>query len=157
MKADAILSVLVNLAAAESATEDRFQRRRPTRLTLVMHAVRSIVAPLKGLGTVRTINSWEGRHGEWTCSTEISRTQEIQRVASPRHVYLGRGFCAIGDRPAQVARVRWGQMCDTRAANKVRINQQPVGESKKRSLTSCLDQLPRQNSSSNFYQTRVIR
>ena len=34
MKANAILSVLVDLAAAESATEDRFQRRRPTRLTL---------------------------------------------------------------------------------------------------------------------------
>ena len=34
MKAHAILSVLVDLAAAESATEDRFQRRRPTRLTL---------------------------------------------------------------------------------------------------------------------------
>ena len=34
MKAHAILSVLVDLAAAKSATEDRFQRRRPTRLTL---------------------------------------------------------------------------------------------------------------------------
>ena len=34
MKAHAILSMLVVLAAAESATEDRFQRRRPTRLTV---------------------------------------------------------------------------------------------------------------------------
>ena len=34
MKAQAILSMLVALAAAESATEDRFQRRRPTRLTV---------------------------------------------------------------------------------------------------------------------------
>ena len=33
-KAHAILSMLVVLAAAESATEDRFQRRRPTRLTV---------------------------------------------------------------------------------------------------------------------------
>ena len=43
MKANAILSVLVVLAAAKSATEDRFQRRRPARLTLSTHAVRSIV------------------------------------------------------------------------------------------------------------------
>ena len=34
MKAHAIRSMLVVLAAAESATEDRFQRRRPTRLTV---------------------------------------------------------------------------------------------------------------------------
>ena len=34
MKAHAILSMLVVLAAAESATEDRFQRRLPTRLTV---------------------------------------------------------------------------------------------------------------------------
>ena len=159
MKAHAILSVLVDLAAAESATcsERPFSASPSNSVDLVMHAVRSIVPPLKGLGTVRTINSWEGRHGEWTCSTEVSRTQEIQRVASPRHVYLGRGFCAIGDRPAQVARVRKGQMCNTRATNKVHINQQPVGESKKRGFNLLLDQLPRQNSSSNFYQTRVIR
>ena len=55
---------------AKSATEDRFQRRRPTRLTLSMHAVRSIGAPF---------NPWDcrdnklagSRHGEWTCSAEI--------------------------------------------------------------------------------------
>ena len=34
MKARAIRSMLVVLAAAESTTEDRFQRRRPTRLTV---------------------------------------------------------------------------------------------------------------------------
>ena len=34
MEARAILSMLVVLAAAESTTEDRFQRRRPTRLTV---------------------------------------------------------------------------------------------------------------------------
>ena len=34
MRAHSILSMLVVLAAAESATEDSFQRRRPTRLTV---------------------------------------------------------------------------------------------------------------------------
>ena len=37
----------------------------------VTHAIRSIVAPFKSHGTV---NSREGRHGELTCSTKISRT-----------------------------------------------------------------------------------
>ena len=67
MKAHAILSMLVVLAAAESATDDRFQRRRLT----VSRIIRSIVAPFKGNGTV---NSQEGRHGEWTSSTKNSRT-----------------------------------------------------------------------------------
>ena len=59
MKAHAILSVLVDLAAAESATEALrpFSALLSNSVDLVMHAVRSIVAPLKGLGTVRTINS----------------------------------------------------------------------------------------------------
>ena len=42
MKAHAILSVLVVLAAAKSTTEDGFQRRRSTRLTLSTHAAHSI-------------------------------------------------------------------------------------------------------------------
>ena len=63
----------------------RKRNRRPfsaspsDSVDLVMDAVRSIVALFKSLRlrTVRTINSWEGRHGEWRCSTEIPRTQEI--------------------------------------------------------------------------------
>ena len=136
MKAHAILSVLVDLAAAESATERPFSASPSNSVDLVMHAVRSIRAFERPWNCQD--NKLVGRHTRrvaWTCSTNISRTQEIQRVASPRHVYLGRGFCAIGDRPAQAARVRKGQMCNTRATNKVH-NQQPVGESKKRSLTS---------------------
>ena len=43
MKAHAILPVPVVLAVAKSATEGLFQCRRPTRLTLSIHAVRSIV------------------------------------------------------------------------------------------------------------------
>ena len=77
---------------------------------------------LKCLGTVRTINSRERKHGEWTCSTNISARKKV-KVASPPHVYLGRGFCATGDRPAQVARICKGQMCNTLATNEVHIDE----------------------------------
>ena len=78
----------------------------------VTHAVRSIVPPFKCLGTVRTINSREHKHREWTCSTNTSARKKV-KVASPPHVYLGRGVRATGDRPAQVARVCKAQMCNT--------------------------------------------
>ena len=106
------------LAQANSAIEDRFQRRHPTRLTLSTRAVRSIVAPFKSLGT---INSCEGRHVEWECSTEISCTES--RFTS-KDVYLSRGFCAISHRPVKVARVK----CVIRERpNKMHIDEQLVG------------------------------
>ena len=53
MKAHTILSMLVVLAAAESATEDRFQRRRPTRLTVSRtQSARSSRRSIKSHGTV---------------------------------------------------------------------------------------------------------
>ena len=73
MKVHAILSMLVVdlLAAAESATEDRFSVAVQLAVDCVTHAIRSIVAPFKSHGTV---NLRKGRHGEWTSSTKISRT-----------------------------------------------------------------------------------
>ena len=121
-----VLSVLVVLAAAKSATEDRFQRRRTNRLTLSTHAVRSIVAPFKSLGTVRTINSREGRHEEWTCSTKISES----RSTPPPHIYLGRGFCTTrGDQHKLKGFAGVNCKCVIRELpNKVHIAEQPVKE-----------------------------
>ena len=107
MKAHAILSVLVDLAAAESATERPFSASPSNSVDLVMHAVRSIVAPLKGLGTVRTINSWEGRHGEWH-GRVLPKSPARKKFRESLHLDMSTSveiFCAIGDRPAQIARV----------------------------------------------------
>ena len=58
-------------------------------------------------------------------------------------------------RPTSVSRK--SEICATRATNKVHIDEQPVGESKKAKFNLFLGQLPRQIGSSKFYQTRVIR
>ena len=60
-----------------SACCSRKRNRRPfsaspsNSVDCVTHAIRSIVAPFKSHGIV---NSRKSRHGEWTCSTKISRT-----------------------------------------------------------------------------------
>ena len=114
----------------------RKRNRRPfsaspsNSVDCVTHAIRSIVAPFKSHGTV---NSRKRRHGEWTCSTKIFphiRNSE-SRFAS---TCLPRSRFLCDRRPTSASPKL--EICATRATNKVHIDEQPVGESKKRSLTS---------------------
>ena len=130
MKAHDILSMLVVLAAAESATEDRFQRRRPTRLT-----------------ASRTLSArWSRRSKAMELSTRGKADTESGRVLPKSlarkkfreslhlHQCLPRSRFSCDRRPTSASRKL--EICATRATNKVYVDEQPVGESKKRSLTS---------------------
>ena len=66
---------------------------------------------------------------------------------------LGRDFCAIGDLPVQV--VSWKSVLRELQTKYTSTNSQSGSQKSKFNLF--LGQLPRQISSSNLYQTRVIR
>ena len=95
MKAHATLSVFVVLAVAKSATEDRFQRRRPTRLTLSTHAVRSVVTSRRSKALERSgqKSSWEDRPGERTCSCSLPHVRNSESRFTSTHVLLSRLLC----------------------------------------------------------------
>ena len=104
MKAHSILSMLVVLAAAESATEDRFQRRRPTRLTVsrTQSARSSRRSKAMELSTRGKADTESGR--VLPKSPARMRNSESRFTSTCRHVPRSR-FCATGDRPVQV--VSW--------------------------------------------------
>ena len=91
MKAHAILSVLVVLAAAESATEDRFQRRRPTRLTV------SRTPSARSSRRSKAMEPSTRGKADTESGRTLPKSPARKRVASPPHVYLGPDFCATGD------------------------------------------------------------
>ena len=131
MKAHAILSMLVVLAAAESATEDRFQRRRPTRLTA------SRTRSARARSSRRSKAMELSTHGK--ADTETGRVlpksparKKFRDRFTSTCLPQSRFLC--DRRPTSASRKL--EICATRATNKVHIDQQQVGESKKRSLTS---------------------
>ena len=93
--------MLVVPAAAESATEDRFQRRRPTRLTVL----RTQSARLSRRSKAMELSTRGKADTESGPVLPKAPARKRERVASPPHVYLGRDFCATGDWPVQV--VSW--------------------------------------------------
>ena len=146
MKAHAILSMLVVLAAAESATEDRFQRRSPSNsVDRVTHAVHSIVAPFKSHGTVRTINSREEGGGEKKIAPTATKKESTEsgrvlpksparkKFRESLHFHMSTSVEIFVRSATDQCKSQVGN-CATRA-KKVHIDEQPVGESKKRSLT----------------------
>ena len=129
MKAHAILSMLVALAAAQSATEDRFQRRRPTRLTVsrtrsARSSRRSKAMELSTRGKADTEN---GR----VLPKSPARKKFRDRFTS---TCLPQSRFLCDRRPTSTSHKL--EICATRATNKVHIDQQQVGESNKGSLTS---------------------
>ena len=109
----------------------------------VTHAVCSIVAPFK------TINSREGRLEEWTCSTKISCTWEIQSVTSPPHIPQSR---FLGDRQLTSAISKGPLRSNVQYASYKQSTHRwtASGGVKRAKFNLFLDQLPRQSSSSNF-------
>ena len=152
MKAHAIRSMLVVLAVAESATEDHFsvavQLGWPCRVRCPLHR-RAVQKP-------------------WNCVDNKLAGRQTRRVdvfyQNLPHVRNSESrFTSTCLPPSRVlcdrrstSASRELEICATRATNKVHI-EQPVGEPKKANFNLFLDHLPRQISSSNFYQTRVIR
>ena len=118
MKAHAILSMLVVLVAAESATEDRFQRRAPSNsVDCVTHAIRSIVAPVQK---------------PWNCQLAERQTRRVdvffQNLPHVRNSESRFTFTCLlrwrflSDRRPTTAN-RKLEICATRATNKVHIDE----------------------------------
>ena len=105
MKAHAILSMLVVLGAAESATRDRFQRRCPTRLTVSRRQSAPLSRRSKAmqLSTRGKADTASGR--VLLKSPARKKFRQSLHLHMSTMVYLGRDFCATGDRPVQV--VSW--------------------------------------------------
>ena len=118
MKAYAILSMLVVLAAAESATEDRFQRRRPTRLTLsrTQSARSSRRSKAMELSTCENADTESGRVLPKSPSRKTFR-ESLYLYMSTRSRFL------CDRRPTSASRKL--EICATRATNKVHIDEQP--------------------------------
>ena len=129
MKAHAILPMLVVLAAAEIVTEDRFQRRRPTRLTVLrtLSARSSRRSKAMELSTRGKADTESGR--------VLPKSSARKKFRKSLHLYMSTSV-EIFVRPATAQCKSKLESCATRATNKVHIDEQPVGESKKRSLTS---------------------
>ena len=157
MKAHAIRSMLAVLAAAESATEDRFQRRRPTRLTVS----RTLSAPSSRRSKATELSQCQDNKlaGRQTRRVDVfyqnlphvknSESRFTSTCLPPSRVL----WSATDQCKSQVA---IGNLCYASYKQSTHWWTASRGV-KKAKFNLFLDQLPRQISSSNFYQTRVRR
>ena len=117
--------MLVVLAAAESATEDRFQRPRPTRLTAsrTQSARSSRRSKAMELSTLGKADTESGR--------VLPKSPARKKFRELLHLHMSTSV-EIFVRPATATNraSRKLEICATRATNTVHIDEQPVEESK---------------------------
>ena len=102
MKAHAIRSMLVVLAAAESATEDRFQRHHPTRLTVSC----TLSARSSRRSKAMDLSGQEAREKADTESGGVlPKSPARKKFRESLHLHMSTSVesFVIGDRPVQVA------------------------------------------------------